>query len=123
MASRPVTIRFSAELYDALKEYARENGKSVSDTIFSACEIFLESRIPGFCSFCRTQNVPEALFCHQCGNALEKKTAKSLQEQMDDLKKTLDTRIETIFQQCVLIEKLQNDTKEMALNKKTEEKK
>jgi hypothetical protein len=123
MASRPVTIRLPADLYDALKEYARENGKSISDTIFSACEIFLESRIPGFCTFCRTQNIPEALFCHQCGNALEKNSVKSLQEQMDDLKATLDNRIEIMFQQCAVIEKLQNDTMEMAGIKKTEEKK
>jgi hypothetical protein len=86
MIDRHVNLRIPKELHDGLRKYAKENGKSVSSTILSACERFLELHEHGVCPSCLTPHDVSAI-CRQ-GNSptLDQDAIAVLQSQIDELK-------------------------------------
>ncbi len=86
MIDRHVNLRIPKELHDNLRKYAKENGKSVSSTILSACERFLESHELGECPSCQTPNDIPAICRRRNTSTPDQDAIAVLQSQIDELK-------------------------------------
>ncbi|MFH0968661.1 MAG: hypothetical protein V1862_13345 [Methanobacteriota archaeon] len=86
MVSRSVKIRFPNDLYDALQDYAKNNGKSVSATIISACERFLDLSKQGTYASCYTPDELAAMNRQEIRTSTTPDSIVFLQAQINELK-------------------------------------
>jgi hypothetical protein len=86
MMDRHVNLRVPKELHDSLRKYAKENGKSVSSTILSACERFLELHELGVCPSCLTPHDVSTISRQGTSSLPDQDAIAVLQSQIDELK-------------------------------------